>query len=533
VADQSDTSPPERAPAPEAAASPQPERRRRVLVWSLIVLASVLLIASMTANWVQREALNTNEVEDTTDQILADQDVQEQLSIYLVDQLYASVDVSSEIEQRLPGSAKALAAPVAAVTRQLALSVSERALDAPRVHALASNAVRAAHEQFLKLIRDEGQYVSSTGGDVTLEYGSLVADLAARLGVDPDTISNIQGLVQELSTNLQQRLTEAQDQIESVRAQLAQVQGGSLTPALQQDLETLQTKLAALQTTIASVEKKVKSVAAKAPAQLQGRVAKLEARLSDLDSGLAARQDQIAAVLQDPSQADVQQLDAALASTQERITALLGRPVVQNPGELVVLESDQLDGVQRAVRALRNLGFVLPLLVLLMYMGALYLARGWHRQALIAVGGGILIATLVVLVARRFAGSAVVDSLAGSDTVKPAIQSVWEIVSGGLRERGLFVFVIGLAFVGAGLLAGPGRYAVAVRRFLAPHLRDRPVVVYSAVALLFLLWLAFIPGINNLGQVLVILAMAALAVVGIEVLRRQTKHEFPPAPDRA
>ena len=67
-----------------------------------------------------------------------------------------------------------------------------------------------------------------------------------------------------------------------------------------------------------------------------------------------------------------------------------------------------------------------------------------------------------------------------------------------------------------------------MRRFLAPYLRDQPVVVYSVVAVLFLLWLAVMPGINNLGQVLVIVALAALAVVGIEVLRRQTAQEFPP-----
>ena len=121
--------------------------------------------------------------------------------------------------------------------------------------------------------------------------------------------------------------------------------------------------------------------------------------------------------------------------------------------------------------------------------------------------------------------------MASSDTVKPAIQSVWDIVSAGLRERALFVLVIGLAFVGAGLLAGPGRRAVAVRRFLAPYLRDQPVVVYSVVAVLFLLWLAFIPGINNLGQVLVIVVLAVLAVVGVEVLRRQTAQEFPPHPN--
>ena len=91
--------------------------------------------------------------------------------------------------------------------------------------------------------------------------------------------------------------------------------------------------------------------------------------------------------------------------------------------------------------------------------------------------------------------------------------------------------MIGLAFIGGGLVAGPGRHEVAVRRFLAPYLRDHPVAVYAVVAVLFLLWLSFIPGINHLGQVLVIVVLAALAVVGVEILRRQTAREFPPGPN--
>ena len=147
-----------------------------------------------------------------------------------------------------------------------------------------------------------------------------------------------------------------------------------------------------------------------------------------------------------------------------------------------------------------------------------------------AAGGGILAATLLVLLARRLIGSAVVDSVASSDAVKPAITAGWDVISAGLRQRALFILVIGLAFIGGGALAGPGRHEVAVRRFLAPYLRDRPVVVYLVVAFVFLLWLAFLPTINNVGQVLVIVILAVLAVVGIEILRRQTAREFPPTP---
>jgi hypothetical protein len=195
----------------------------------------------------------------------------------------------------------------------------------------------------------------------------------------------------------------------------------------------------------------------------------------------------------------------------------------------VVMNSSQMSGLQDLVGALRNLGVVLPLLALVLYLVAIYLAKGWRRETLMRVGGGILAATLLTLLVRRLIGSAVTDSVASSDAVKPAIGAVWNILSGGLHDRAVFVLVIGLGFIGGGMLAGPGRHEVAVRRFLAPYLREQPVVVYAVLAIVFLLWLTLLPTINNLGQVLVILILLALAVLGVEILRRQTAREFPDA----
>jgi chromosome segregation ATPase len=214
--------------------------------------------------------------------------------------------------------------------------------------------VGRAQEQFVGLIRNEDEYVSTTGGQVTLEYGSVVADLAARLGVDPATISKIQGVVQEFSTDLRQGLTTAQTEIKSARETLSEVQAGELSPELQQDLQTLNKSAAELQGKVASLEEKIKGAQGSVPSQLQSPLAKLNGRLSELDGRLRALEGQTAAVLKDPSRANVETLDGALASLQARITTLLGRQVVQNPGELVLMNSGQLDAVQKLVQALRN-----------------------------------------------------------------------------------------------------------------------------------------------------------------------------------
>ena len=407
--------------------------------------------------------------------------------------------------------------------------MAKTALASPRVQQLVATAINGAQQRFVSLIEDKGQFVSTQGGDVTLEYGSFIADIATRLGVDPSAISQIQAFIQQSSTELKQRLTTMQSKIESTRATLSQAQAGTLSPEVQQNLTTLETDAAQLNTTVASLEQKIAGIQPKAPAQLQSRLSDLQGRLTKLDKRWRQRRDR------PPRCSRIQARRTSSSSTprspslQTRVTTLLNRQAIQHPGEIVVMKSSGLSGLQDLVKALRNLGFVLPVLALLLYLAAIYLARNWRREALIAAGGGILAATLLVLLVRHVIGNGVIDSVASSDAVKPAITSVWDIISAGLRERALFVLVIGLGFIGGGLLAGPGRHEVAVRRFLAPYLREQPVVVYAVLAFVFLIWLTLLPTINNLGQVLIVLVLAGLAVLGVEILRRQTAREFPNA----
>ena len=194
-----------------------------------------------------------------------------------------------------------LAAPVAAATQQLALNVAQRALASPRVQDLVSTAISGAQQRLVRLLEDEGEFVSSTGGEVTLEYGKVLADLAARLGVDPATISKIQGIVKEYSTDLRQGLTTAQSEIKSARQALSQVQQGELSSEQRQNLQALNKRAAELQGKLASLEAKIKGAQGSVPAPLQGRLSKLESRLAELDGGLGALEQRTAAVLADPS----------------------------------------------------------------------------------------------------------------------------------------------------------------------------------------------------------------------------------------
>lgn len=500
-------------------------RRHRVIVWTLVVLASFLLIFSILANWVQQAILDTDQVTKTTDEILADQEVQEQLSVFAVDQLYANVDVQAQLEAQLPAPAQPLAGPIAAAARDLAGNIAEKALASPQVQALVSGAVTTAHHQFVSLIEDEGEFVSTTGGEVTFQYGAVIADLATRLGLDPATIAEVQSFIQDFSQKLQVRLTEVQSKIESLRAGIAAAEAGTLDPETQASITELNQLAGELRGEIRGIQVKLAGIEDKVPSQLQDKFKDLTGVLADVKQRFASLELESAVVLKDPSQLNLDQFDARLAGLQTRVTTLLDRQVVQNPGQIVLMDSDSLSGIQTVVGLLRNLGIVLPLLVFFLYVAALLLAKGWRREALIAVGGGIMVATLLVLTAKRLIGNEV-GSLASSETVKPAVTSIFDILSQTLRDRARFILVVGIAFVASGVIAGPGRHAVSLRRRSAPFLRDHPVGTYAIVAGVFLLWLSFIPGIQSIGQVLVIILLAALASFGVATLRRQTAQEF-------
>ena len=81
-------------------------RRRRWLVRGLVALASLVLLLSVLAVWVAREALDTDTYANTSSELLQQPEVQSALSNYLVDQLYANVDVEAQIaaEAAAPGA---------------------------------------------------------------------------------------------------------------------------------------------------------------------------------------------------------------------------------------------------------------------------------------------------------------------------------------------------------------------------------------------------------------------------------------------
>lgn len=193
-----------------------------------------------------------------------------------------------------------------------------------------------------------------------------------------------------------------------------------------------------------------------------------------------------------------------------------------------IVTSDKLKTLQNAVNLLRSLALVLPLLVVAMFALAVYLARGRRRQTLMEVGTAFIGAGLVVLVARGIIGEKVVDSLATTEAVRPAAHAAWSIGTSVLVDVAWATVFIGVPVILAGLLAGPTRTATSTRELMAPYLRDRPDITFGVVGVLLLLLIAWGPiaATRSLTGIPIIIV---LAILGTEMLRRQTAQEFPDA----
>jgi hypothetical protein len=366
-------------------------RAKKRIGAGLAVLGTFLAVLAIFGVWAQRQILENDKWVETSEQLLQSDAVRAALSNYLVDELYANVDVEAELAAALPPRLQPLAGPAANQLRDVAVRSADRLLASPRALKAWRRANGAAHRQFIDVVKDEGDVVGTGGGEVRLNLQQLLVEVGGRAGV-------------------------------------ADKLAGKLPP------------------------------------------------------------------------------EAA---------------------SLLIMQSDQLETAQEIVNALRPIAWILLLLSLASFGGAIALA-GDRRRALLTAGLCVVLAGVTVLALRRLGGNLIVDNLANPAS-EDAVKDVWRIGTSLLANaaQGAVLFG-GLVALGA-WSAGPARAAVATRRTLAPTLRERPAIsfVVLGVALLALVGWGPVPWTQ---KVIPVLIFSAAAFAGLEYLRRQTDREFPAAP---
>ncbi|HEY7268016.1 MAG TPA: hypothetical protein VH501_09990, partial [Solirubrobacterales bacterium] len=350
-------------------------RRRRKTVYALIVVASVLAFIAAFAIWANRQLLETDTWTNTSSELLENPEIRTQVADYMVDTLYANVDVQGELQSALPPRLQPLAGPAAAGIHQLAIRLANEALERPRIQQLWEDANRTAQSTLLRVVEHGGSE------PVTLDIGTIVDELGQELGI-----------------NAAERLPP-------------------------------------------------------------------------------------------------------------------------NVAQIKVVSNDDLVKVNDLLNLLKTLAWVVTVLALALFALAIYLAEGWRRVALRSVGFALIIVGILVLVVRTVAGNAIIDHLATTESVRPAVRATWEIGTSLLNAQGGAVIFYGLFIVIGAWLAGPMGLASRARRAITPILENR-VVAYSALGLILLLLFLWspTPGFSRLPTALLLIV---LSIVGLEFLRRQ------------
>jgi hypothetical protein len=367
-------------------------RRRLIGVNALIVLTTLLLIVGMLSVWADRLLFNPDNWENASTQLLQNDQIRSATANYLVDQLYANVNVAGLLGQALPPRLEPLAGPAAGALQNVAVQGTELALSRPRVQDLWAKANRAADQAFIAVVNGGKGPVGVNQGEVSLNLAQIVNTIAARLG---------------------------------------------------------------------------------------------------LPSGL-------------------------------------GSKLPANVANLTIFKSNQLKAVQNGGKAVKGLALILTILCPLLMGLAILLAKGHRRKTLRTVGFAIVFAGIAGLGIRSLLKNAITNSLVHDASLRPAVHAVLDIGTQLLGTIAGAFILVGAVIVVAAILAGPMKPFVALRRAIAPFLRDQPVGTYAVTCGVMLIVFVWNP-IPSTGTPVGIIVYLALALFGTEMLRRQTAEEFPDA----
>ena len=367
-------------------------RRRLIGVDVLIGVTTLLLIVGMFSIWANRLLFNPDNWSNTSTQLLQNPDIRSATANYVVDQLYANVNVEALIRQGLPPRLAPLAAPAAGALRNAAVQGTELALSRPRIQNLWAQANRAADQTFINVVNGGKGAVSTNNGAVTLNLGTLLENVAARLG---------------------------------------------------------------------------------------------------LPSGLSSK-------------------------------------LPPNIATLTVFKSNQLKTVQNGGKAIKGLALWLTILCPLLYLLAIFLAKGHRRRTLMTVGFAGIFAGVLVFFGRNILQTQITNSLTNDASLRPAIRATIGISTQLLVGVAGGVVFFGVLLVVAAWFAGPARLARLGREAIAPFLRDHVAATYAITLGLLALLFIWDP-IPATGTPAGIITFIVLGLVGTELLRTQTAREFPEA----
>jgi hypothetical protein len=201
-------------------------------------------------------------------------------------------------------------------------------------------------------------------------------------------------------------------------------------------------------------------------------------------------------------------------------------------GQITVIQSSELADVQNAVKVLDFTSWFLYIVIVAMYVAAVYLAVGRRRQMLRSVGIALIIGGLTLLVIRGIGIRTSVEAFVEEATNKPLATLVASMMTELLRQMAWTGIVYGVLIIGFATVLGPYRWAVAVRRWVADVADSTASIVgISLGAVLVLLWWSPGRAFDRWVTALVLIGMVLGAIAALVITGRRELEADQAAPD--
>jgi hypothetical protein len=158
-------------------------RKRMVLVRVLVVLGAIFGAISLLAGYLRWQVFDEDTFKTTSEELIANQEIRDQVATRLVDGLFDNVDVAAALEERLPADQQGLAPVLTGAFRELSDRAAERLLERPRIQELWVESTVRAQRQLERVLDDDLTSVQTEGGYIVLNLQPLVVQLGDRVAI--------------------------------------------------------------------------------------------------------------------------------------------------------------------------------------------------------------------------------------------------------------------------------------------------------------------------------------------------------------
>src|SRR5437763_1038913 len=191
IAAMSDDQPTEPDHASDEPAASGYTRGRRILVNVLVGVTTLLLVLGMFSVWANRLLFNPDNWATTSTKLLQDPNVRSTTANYLVDQLYANVNVAGALKAGLPPRLAPLAGPAAGALRNASVQLADKALQTDAVQNLWAKANRTADQALITIVNGGKGPVTINQGVVTLNLQQILQNAASRVGLSGKLVAKL------------------------------------------------------------------------------------------------------------------------------------------------------------------------------------------------------------------------------------------------------------------------------------------------------------------------------------------------------